>query len=98
MDAVGWIALALFQAFYVPQSLRMLRSRQVEGLSLTAWLILWLAMALYLAYSIARHDVVFIAGNSLGLAQTSFQISLILRFRKGALPGRNASPPPPAPR
>jgi len=77
----GWLGFALIQLFYVPQVVKSLKTREVTGLSLSAWLILWTGLFFYLIYSILRRDPVFITGNSLGLLQAGFQIGLILRFR-----------------
>ena len=82
MQAFGWVGFALLQIFYIPQTVRILRTRNVTGLSLMAWVILWLGLFCYVLYSIVRRDVVFIAGNAAGLIQTSLQIGLILKYRK----------------
>ena len=81
MDFLGWLGFALFQIYYFPQSYRMWRTRQVQGLSLFAWGLLWLGMLSYLLYALSIKDVVFIAGNGLGLIQVTLQIALILRYR-----------------
>lgn len=83
MQILGWIGFILVEAFYVPQVIKTVRTRSVAGFSLTAWGILWLGMVFYLIYSITIHDPVFTVGNSVGLAAASFQIALILKYRKG---------------
>jgi len=65
----------------MPQTIRMMRTRDVTGLSLMAWSILWLGLFCYVLYSIARRDLIFIVGNMAGLVQTSLQIGLILKYR-----------------
>ena len=81
MQTIGWVGFVLLQVFYMPQTIRMLRTRDVTGISLMAWVILWLGLFCYILYSIARRDPVFVAGNMAGLAQTSLQIGLILKYR-----------------
>ena len=81
MQTFGWIGFVLFQAFYFPQTLRMLRTRDVGGLSLYAWALLWTALACNVIYAAYISDVVFLAGSAAGLAQTSLQIGLMLLFR-----------------
>ena len=81
MEAVGWLAFALIQTFYIPQLLKLIRTKKVEGIAFPSWLILWLSLLLYLIYSIGVRDPVFIAGNSAGLIQTSITLLLILRYR-----------------
>lgn len=82
MQILGWIGFVLVEAFYVPQLIKTLKTRDVSGFSLTAWGVLWLGMAFYLVYSIIIHDPVFTVGNAVGLAASSIQIALILRYRK----------------
>ena len=77
----GWLGFSLFLVFYAPQTIRMLRTKDVSGLSLSAWVILWLALLSYLVYSIAIKNVVFTAGNGIGLFQASVQLGLILKYR-----------------
>ena len=78
----GWLGFALLQVFYVPQTVKMLRTRNVEGLSLTAWGILFVGLVSYVIYSFWIRDIVFIAGNIAGVIQTLLQIGLILKYRK----------------
>ncbi|MBI4295158.1 MAG: hypothetical protein HY669_03220 [Chloroflexi bacterium] len=77
----GWLGFSLFLIFYAPQTIKMLKTRDVRGLSVSAWVILWLGLFSYLVYSIALRNVVFTAGNAIGLAQASLQLVLILRYR-----------------
>lgn len=82
-QSFGWAGFALLQIFYMPQTIRMLKTKDVTGLSLMAWIILWLGLFSYVVYSIAIRDIIFIVGNSAGLAQTSLQIGLILKYKNG---------------
>ncbi|MBI4286816.1 MAG: hypothetical protein HY671_00105 [Chloroflexi bacterium] len=82
MQFLGWIGFILVESFYVPQLIKTVRTRNVSGFSLTAWAVLWLGMAFYLVYSIMIHDPVFTVGNGVGLGAASFQIALILKYRK----------------
>ena len=82
MQLLGWIGFILVEAFYVPQIIKTVKTKDVAGFSLTAWGVLWLGMAFYLVYSIIIHDPVFTVGNGVGLAASTFQIALILKYRK----------------
>ncbi len=86
MQIFGWLGFVTMQIFFVPQTMKILRTRDVSGLSLPAWVLLWLGFAFYVTYSVAVNDVVFIVGNAMALLQTSLQIGLILKYR-----GRDAS-------
>ncbi len=82
MEIVGWAGFALTQIFYIPQTIKILRSRDVSGLSLSSWFILAIALLCYLIYSIYRDDLVFIVGNAAGMTQSLLMIALILKFGK----------------
>ncbi len=81
MELIGWLGLGLFQLFYIPQIVRTVRTRDVKGLSLFSWAVLCLGLLASLVYSVWRSDPVFIAGNAMGLIQSSFQLGLIWRYR-----------------
>ena len=81
METIGWLGFGLIQLFYIPQVLRTLRTRDVKGLSLFSWVALWLGLLGSLVYSAWRRDPVFMAGNAVGLIQSSFQLGLIWRYR-----------------
>ncbi|MFC2059102.1 SemiSWEET family sugar transporter [Chloroflexota bacterium] len=82
MEVFGWIGFVLIQTFYIPQTVKILKSRDVSGLALPSWIILATALACLLVYSISRHDPVFMAGNSMGVVQSSIMVGLILKYRK----------------
>ena len=81
MELVGWLGFGFIQLFYIPQIIRTVRTRDVKGLSLFSWVVLWLGLLGYLVYSVWRRDPVFVAGNAIGLLQSSFQLGLIWRYR-----------------
>jgi uncharacterized protein with PQ loop repeat len=81
MEIIGWVGFALIQTFYLPQTVKILKSHDVSGLALPSWFILATALLCYLVYSIHRHDPVFIAGNALGALQAVLMIGLILKYR-----------------
>ena len=91
MEIIGWAGFALTQSFYLPQTIKILRNRDVSGLSLPSWFILAIALFCLLLYSIHRHDLVFIAGNGLGMTQSLFMISLILWYGRSQRAGANCN-------
>ena len=82
MEIAGWVGFALTQSFYIPQLIKILRNHDVSGLALPSWFILAIALLSYLLYSVSIHNIVFIAGNAMGMLQSLFMIALILRYRK----------------
>ena len=80
-DAVGWIAVVLTQVFYVPNTLRILRTRDVEGYSLVAWLLLFAGLGCYLIYFASRGDPVGIVANLSGVLGSVLTTLCIWRWR-----------------
>lgn len=83
MEIIGWVGFALIQSFYIPQTVKILRSQDVSSLALPSWFILATALLCLLLYSVSRHDPVFITGNALGVTQSSIVIVLILKYGRG---------------
>ncbi len=77
--------MLLSQVFYVPNTVRILRTRDVGGYSLAAWLMLSAGLACYLVYFIARGDPVGIVANIFGVSGAGLTTFCIWRWR-------NASP------
>ena len=79
---LGWVGFALAQSYYLPQTIKILKKRDVSGLSLLSWCILAVALFFYLLYSIYQHDIVFIVGNAAGTTQSLLMIALIMYYGK----------------
>ncbi len=67
LDVIGWIAVVLTQVFYVPNTVRILRTRDVRGYSLLGWLLLFSGLVCFLVYFIAQGDPVGIVANVCGV-------------------------------
>ncbi|MBE7520174.1 MAG: hypothetical protein HS107_13130 [Thermoflexaceae bacterium] len=67
LDAIGWIAVVLTQVFYIPNTVRILRTRDVRGYSLFGWLLLFLGLVCFLVYFTAHGDPVGIVANVCGV-------------------------------
>jgi len=50
LEFIGWLGFVLIQLFYLPQIRKTLRTRDVQGLSLPAWVVLFL-LSVDLAFS-----------------------------------------------
>ena len=95
VDAVGWIAVVLTQVFYVPNTIRIVRTRDVRGYSLFGWSLLFLGLGCYLVYFAARGDPVGIVANACGVTGAGATTFCIWRWRDRApVPDRVAGPLP----
>ena len=82
MFIFGWLGIILFQVFYIPQTIQMIKTKEVEDISLPAWLILLAGIVASTIYAISIRDPIFSTGSILAVGQTSLQIGLILRYRR----------------
>ncbi len=81
IELVGWLAVLFTQAFYVPNTLRIIRTRDVEGYSLAGWLLLFLGLCCFLIYFSVKGDVVGIGANTCGVAGSGLTLLCIWRWR-----------------
>jgi len=81
-EAVGWVAVVLTQLFYVPNTIRILRTRDVQGYSLLGWGMLVTGLACYLVYFAAQGDPVGIVANAFGVGGAGLTTFCIWRWRE----------------
>jgi MtN3 and saliva related transmembrane protein len=90
IEIVGWAAVGLTQVFWIPNIIRIFRTRDVEGYSLLAWLILLAGASCWFVYFAAQGDLVGIVANISGIAGSSITLGCILRWGRGWPRGRTA--------
>jgi MtN3 and saliva related transmembrane protein len=95
IDSIGWIAVVLTQVFYLPNVLRILRTRNVAGYSLFGWMLLTGGLGCYLIYFVAQGDPVGIVANLCGIAGAGITTLCIWRWR-APLPEHLALSPQPS--
>lgn len=100
IEIVGWAAVGLTQVFWIPNIIRIFRTRDVEGYSLLAWLILLAGASCWFVYFAAQRDLVGIVANISGIAGSSITLGCILRWghrrpseRASRLEGRSEMAP-----
>lgn len=81
IEAIGWVAVVLTQVFYLPNTVRIIRTRDVQGYSLFGWLLLFLGLICYFIYFTARRDPVGIVANACGVAGSGLTTFCIWRWR-----------------
>jgi hypothetical protein len=84
INAVGWLAVVLTQVFYIPNTVRILRTHDVEGYSLFGWALLFAGLACYLVYFSAEGDVVGIVANVCGVTGAGLTTFCIWHWRRRA--------------
>jgi MtN3 and saliva related transmembrane protein len=83
-ELVGWTAVVLTQIFWIPNILRILRTRDVAGYSLFAWVLMVGGLSCWLIYFISKGDTVGIAANIFGVTGSGITTLCIYRWRKPA--------------
>ena len=78
--AWGITGLALIQICYLPQLIRIIQTRQVEGISPLMYVSLVIGLTCYLIYSIKIKDWVYIVSNVISLISSATILVLVLIY------------------
>lgn len=81
IDLVGWLAVVLTQVFYVPNTVRIIRTRDVRGYSLFGWSLLFVGLSCFLIYFVAQRDPVGIVANLCGVSGAGFTTFVVWLWR-----------------
>lgn len=82
IELVGWAAVILTQVFWIPNISRIFRTRDVQGYSLPAWIIMVTGLSCWLVYFLVRGDVVGIVANLFGVAGAGTTTACIWAWRR----------------
>lgn len=86
LQAVGYTAGLLTSLAYVPQVLRLWRTRSAEDISLPTFCLLSVGIGLWLLYGIGIRSGPVIAANGLGVLLTLCIVVMKLRYRRRSGP------------
>ena len=76
---VGWIGVAFGVLVPIPQLIKILKKHKVDGVSVGTYILLFLAMACYLAHAIYIKSPVFITAQSFNLTTNGLILFLLLK-------------------
>ena len=82
VDLLGTAAATLTTGCFVPQVVRLWRTRNAEGISLVTFAAFALGVALWLAYGVILRAWPIIISNAITLVLAFAIIALTLRFRR----------------
>lgn len=85
IEIIGLIAGALTVAGYLPQVIKILKTRKTSGLSLAMYIIMVLSATLWLVYGISMQSLPIIATN--GLVFICVSIVSIVKIYEDSKPG-----------
>jgi hypothetical protein len=94
IELVGWAAVVMTQVFWIPNITRILRTRDVEGYSLAAWIIMFGGLSCWLIYFATKGDFVGVVANLSGITGAGITLGCIWYFRRGRARTPHAVAPP----
>lgn len=80
-DLVGYLAAALTALSFVPQAIKVIRTRETKDLSLSMYLASTLGLCMWLAYGIMIGSVPVMISNSITVLLAS--VILVMKIRLG---------------
>ena len=81
IEAIGLVAALLTTTGFVPQVYKTWRSRDVRGLSVWMYLVLFLGTTLWLAYGLLTDSLPLILANVIASSLTGLMLIFILLYR-----------------
>jgi MtN3 and saliva related transmembrane protein len=81
IEIIGLIAAILTTAAYVPQVIKTWKVKDVESLSLTMYVVMFLGVMMWLTYGILQHSIAIVLANIITGGLTFTLIFLKLKYR-----------------
>lgn len=81
-QSIGILAAVLTTFGFVPQIIKMLKTRSARDVSIGTFLQFFIGVALWVLYGVYRHDSIIIYANSVTLITLTLAITLYFRFHK----------------
>lgn len=78
---LGYAAATLTTLSFVPQAVKIIRSRDTHGISVEMYSAFTIGILLWLAYGIGKRDVAIIAANAVTLSLASVILFFTVRYR-----------------
>ncbi len=93
IEVIGWAAVVLTQVFWIPNMARILRTRDVDGHSLTAWVVMVAGLGCWLTYFTVKGDTVGMVANVSGVTGAAVTTFCVWKWRRrGAVSVLHAQP------
>ncbi len=80
-ELIGILGIILISIAPLSQVIKTYKSKNVEGISITYFRIVFVALLCYFSYSVHIQDKVYIASNVLGLSMNGLMLGLIWRYK-----------------
>ena len=81
VDALGLVAGFLTTVAYIPQVVKIWRSKSAKDVSLRTFIALTVGIAAWLAYGIAKHDLPLVLWNAVTLVLAGAILAMKVKYR-----------------
>ncbi len=78
---IGYIAAVCTTLAFLPQAIKIIRTKNTKDLSLVMYLVLTLGIIMWLLYGISKNDLPIIAANSITLFFTLIILIFKLKYK-----------------
>ncbi len=79
---IGFCAATLTTFSFVPQFIKIVKTKKTEGLSLVMMLQIAMGLILWIIYGLLRKDIVLITANSVGFIIVFFTLFAYFKYSK----------------
>jgi len=79
---LGFLAAFLTTASTLPQAISIIKTKNVEGISISMFFLLFLGINLWLVYGILRNDIVIVIANTVTSILIFINIFFIIKYKK----------------
>ncbi|AEA33891.1 SemiSWEET family sugar transporter [Hippea maritima] len=82
INVIGFSAATLTTFSFVPQFIKLLKTKRTEGLSLTMMIQIAIGLLLWITYGVLRKDIVLISANTVGFVIVMATIIIYFKVNK----------------
>ncbi len=82
ITVIGFVAATFTTFSFVPQFIKIIKTKKTEGLSLAMMLQISIGLILWIIYGLLRKDIVLITANSVGLSILLATLFVYFKYSK----------------
>jgi uncharacterized protein with PQ loop repeat len=82
VEFLGITSVLMISAAYLPQIIKLLRTRSAEGIAVNYWILVFLGLVTGLAYNVIRRDWVMTTSFGNGAVNALFILCCVVKYRK----------------
>lgn len=82
MDKLGMVSMLLFTFCFIPQIVKILRTKEVVGISIWLWLMVVAGYIFGLLYVVTLKNIILVATYTIGLILSLLTTTLVIFYRR----------------